>query len=127
VAVGRQYAWHLRRPLDLDAMRRAAAILVGRHDFTAFEGAGSPRSHAVRQVFRAFIDREEKAEFLAFDIAADGFLRFMVRNIVGTLVLVGSGKIGVADFEEIFLSRERKRAGATAPPHGLFLMCVSYE
>ena len=127
VAVGRQYAWHIRRPLDLDAMRRAAAILVGRHDFSAFEGAGSPRSHAVRQVFRAFIDREEKAEFLAFDIAADGFLRFMVRNIVGTLVLVGSGKIGVADFEEILLSKERKRAGATAPPHGLFLMCVSYE
>ena len=127
VAVGRQYAWHIRRPLDLDAMRRAAAILVGRHDFTAFEGAGSPRSHAVRQVFKAIIDREEKAEFLAFNIAADGFLRFMVRNIVGTLVLVGSGKIGMADFEEILLSRERKRAGATAPPHGLFLMCVSYE
>ncbi|MGB5421799.1 MAG: tRNA pseudouridine(38-40) synthase TruA [Desulfobacterales bacterium] len=127
VAVGRQYAWHIRRPLDLDAMRRAAAILVGRHDFTAFEGAGSPRSHAVRQVFKSIIDREEKAEFLAFNIAADGFLRFMVRNIVGTLVLVGSGKIGVADFEEILLSRERKRAGATAPPHGLFLMCVSYD
>ncbi|MGD8365964.1 MAG: tRNA pseudouridine(38-40) synthase TruA [Desulfobacterales bacterium] len=126
VAVGRQYAWHLRRPLDLDAMRRAAAILVGRHDFSAFEAAGSPRSHAVRQVFKTFIAREEKAEFLAFDIEADGFLRFMVRNIVGTLVMVGSGKIGGADFEEILLSKERKRAGATAPPHGLFLMCVSY-
>ena len=127
VAVGRQYAWHLRRPLDLDAMRRAAAILVGRHDFSAFEGTGSPRSHAVRQVFRAFIDREEKAEFLAFDIEADGFLRFMVRNIVGTLVLVGSGKIGAAEFEDILLSKERERAGATAPPQGLFLMCVNYE
>jgi tRNA pseudouridine38-40 synthase len=127
IAVGRQYAWHIRRPLDLDAMRRAAAILVGRHDFSAFEGAGSPRSHAVRQVFRAFIDREEKAEFLAFDIEADGFLRFMVRNIVGTLVLVGSGKIGVTEFEEILLSEKRERAGATAPPQGLFLMCVNYE
>lgn len=127
IAVGRQYAWHIRRPLDLDAMRRAAAILVGRHDFSAFEGAGSPRSHAVRQVFRAFIDREEKAEFLAFDIEADGFLRFMVRNIVGTLVLVGSGKISVAEFEAILLSEERERAGATAPPQGLFLMCVNYE
>ena len=126
VAVGRQYAWHLRRPLDLDAMRRAAAILLGPHDFSAFEGAGSPRSHAVRQVFRTFIDREEKAGFLAFDIEADGFLRFMVRNIVGTLVLVGGGKISGADFEEILLSKERKRAGATAPPHGLFLMCVRY-
>ncbi len=127
VAVGRQYAWHLRRPLDLDAMRRAAAILVGRHDFTAFEGAGSPRSHAVRQVFRAFFSREERAEFLAFDIEADGFLRFMVRNIVGTLVSVGSGKFGTANFGEILLSKERKRAGATAPPHGLFLMGVGYE
>jgi tRNA pseudouridine38-40 synthase len=127
IAVGRQYAWHIRRPLDLDAMRRATAILVGRHDFSAFEGAGSPQSHAVRQVFRAFIDKEEKAEFLAFDIEADGFLRFMVRNIVGTLVLVGSGKIGVTEFEEILLSEERERAGATAPPQGLFLMCVNYE
>jgi tRNA pseudouridine38-40 synthase len=126
VAVGRQYAWHLRRPLDLDAMRRAAAILLGRHDFSAFEGAGSPRSHAVRQVFRAVIDREEKAEYLAFDIEADGFLRFMVRNIVGTLVLVGGGNINDTDFEEILLSKERKLAGATAPPHGLFLMCVTY-
>jgi tRNA pseudouridine38-40 synthase len=126
VAIGRQYAWHLRRPLDLDAMRGATAILLGRHDFSAFEGAGSPRSHAVRQVFRAFIDREEKAEFLAFDIEADGFLRFMVRNIVGTLVLVGCGKLSGADFEEILLSKKRKRAGATAPPHGLFLMCVRY-
>ncbi|MGD8677291.1 MAG: tRNA pseudouridine(38-40) synthase TruA, partial [Desulfobacterales bacterium] len=95
--------------------------------FSAFEGTGSPRSHAVRQVFRAFIDREEKAEFLAFDIEADGFLRFMVRNIVGTLVLVGSGKISVAEFEDILLSKERERAGATAPPQGLFLMCVNYE
>jgi tRNA pseudouridine38-40 synthase len=126
VAVGRQYAWHLRPPLDLDAMRGAAAILLGRHDFSAFEGAGSPRSHAVRQVLRAYIDREEKAEFLAFDIEADGFLRFMVRNIVGTLVLVGRGKISGADFEEILRSKERKRAGATAPPHGLFLVCVRY-
>jgi tRNA pseudouridine38-40 synthase len=126
VAVGRQYAWHLRRPLDLDAMRGATAVLLGRHDFSAFEGAGSARSHAVRQVFRAFIDREDKAEFLAFDIEADGFLRFMVRNIVGTLVLVGGGKISGAKFEEILLSKERKRAGATAPPHGLFLMGVRY-
>ncbi|MFZ0243679.1 MAG: tRNA pseudouridine(38-40) synthase TruA [Desulfobacterales bacterium] len=127
VAVGRQYAWHIRRPLDLETLRRAAAILVGRHDFAAFEGAGSPRAHSVRQVFTALWRLEDDTGFLAFDIEADGFLRFMVRNIVGTLVLVGAGKIGIADFKDILQSRERQRAGATAPPQGLFLISVSYR
>lgn len=126
-AVGRQYAWHLRRPLDLGAMRRAAAVLIGRHDFAAFEGAGSPRSHTIRQVFTACFHAEEGGDVVAFDIEADGFLRFMVRNIVGTLVLVGGEKIGVSDFAEILQSRERRRAGPTAPPQGLFLMRVSYS
>ncbi len=126
-AVGRQYAWHLRRPLDLAAMRRAAASLIGRHDFAAFEGAGSPRSHTIRHVFTSDCHADEGGAIVAFDIEADGFLRFMVRNIVGTLVLVGLEKIGVNDFAEILQSRERRRAGPTAPPQGLFLMRVTYS
>jgi tRNA pseudouridine38-40 synthase len=106
-------------------MRRASGYLVGRHDFKAFEGRGSPRSHSKRQVFKADIHREED-DYLIFEIEADGFLRFMVRNIVGTLVEVGTGKIRPGDFKGILLSGDRSRAGATAPAQGLFLAEVKY-
>lgn len=125
-AIGRRYAWHISRPLDLKAMRAAAGELIGHHDFKAFEGAGSPRSHSFRKVFRTDFIRAQATDRLAFEIEADGFLRFMVRNIVGTLVRVGSGDIGVAEFREILLSKNRSRAGITAPPHGLFLVGVTY-
>jgi tRNA pseudouridine38-40 synthase len=127
VAIGRQYAWHIRRPLDLNAMRAAAEVLIGRHDFRAFEGTGSPRSHTVRHVLRAQLRKEFTAGYLAFEIEANGFLRYMVRNIVGTLVQVGSGKVGLESFTTILRARDRRQAGATAPPHGLFLLKVSYE
>jgi tRNA pseudouridine38-40 synthase len=124
-AVGRDYAWFIHRPLDLAAMRRAAAILVGRHDFKAFEGTGSPRAHSVREVLAA--DWVEGADrCLVFQIEADGFLRCMVRNIVGTLVAVGLGKLAPGDVQAILNARDRKRAGATAPARGLFLMEVKY-
>lgn len=127
VAIGRQYAWHIRRPLNLDAMRAAAEVLIGRHDFKAFEGTGSQRSHSVRQVLRAQLKEECTAGYLAFEIEANGFLRYMVRNIVGTLVQVGSGMVGLERFTAVLRMRDRRRAGATAPPHGLFLVNVSYE
>jgi tRNA pseudouridine38-40 synthase len=124
-AIQRQYAWHIRRLLDLEAMNRAAGHLVGRHDFTAFEGTGSPRSNAVRHVVSASFSRRNQ-DYLVFGIEADGFLRFMVRNIVGTLVEVGKGKISPQEFKEILASKNRSRAGATAPALGLFLMGVKY-
>ena len=124
-AVGRQYQWHIRAPLDAAAMGQAAAALPGTHDFRAFEGTGSPRSHTVRTVSRAEFAAEETGR-LSFRIEADGFLRYMVRNIVGTLVEVGMGKITPADFGEILRSRDRSRAGATAPARGLFLVRVRY-
>jgi len=127
VAIGRQYAWHIRHPLDLEAMRAAAEVLIGRHDFKAFEGAGSPRSHSVRHVLRAQLREEYQAGYLAFEIEANGFLRFMVRNIVGTLVRVGYGKVGLENFTTILGSRDRRQAGATAPAQGLYLVKVSYE
>ncbi len=125
IAIQRQYAWHIRRRLDTGAMRQASCHLVGGHDFKAFEGTGSPRSHSKRQVFKVDIIRQNE-DYLIFEIEADGFLRFMVRNIVGTLVEVGRGKISPGDFKDILLSQNRSRAGATAPAQGLFLIEVKY-
>jgi tRNA pseudouridine38-40 synthase len=124
-AIGRQYAWHIRKKLNLEALRAASTYLIGSHDFKAFEGAGSPRAHTTRSVFKASL-AEEPNGYLAFEIEADGFLRFMVRNIVGTLVKVGLGKISPADFKGILESKDRDQAGATAPAHGLFLKNVNY-
>jgi tRNA pseudouridine38-40 synthase len=125
IAIQRQYVWHIRRRLDTGAMRQASNHLVGRHNFKAFEGAGSPRSHSKRQVFKVDIIRKNE-DYLIFEIEADGFLRFMVRNIIGTLVEVGRGKISSGDFKDILLSKDRSRAGATAPAQGLFLIEVKY-
>jgi tRNA pseudouridine38-40 synthase len=124
-AILRHYAWHIRKELDLEAMRAAVFHIIGTHDFKAFEGAGSPRSHTTRRVLKADLIKEENG-YLAFEIEADGFLRFMVRNIVGTMVDVGRAKISCDDFRRILDSKDRARAGATAPPHGLYLKEVKY-
>ncbi|MBW2412554.1 MAG: tRNA pseudouridine(38-40) synthase TruA [Deltaproteobacteria bacterium] len=124
-AIARQYAWHIRKPLDLDAMRTALPHLIGSHDFKAFEGAGSPRAHTTRNVLNAGLT-EENNGYIVFEIEADGFLRYMVRNIVGTLVEVGLSKISPDDVKHILDSRDRTRAPATAPAHGLFLIRVNY-
>jgi tRNA pseudouridine38-40 synthase len=124
-AILRQYAWHIRKALDLDAMRAANIHLIGIHDFKAFEGAGSPRSHTTRCVDRADLCEKENG-YLEFEIEADGFLRFMVRNIVGTMVDVGLCKISADHFKRILDSKDRTQAGATAPPHGLYLKKVKY-
>ena len=125
-AIGRQYAWHIRRPLDKDRMCMAAEILIGRHDFSAFEGSGSPRSSSIRHIFNAGFRTASNPAHLTFEIEADGFLRFMVRNIVGTLVDVGRGKTDLDVFTSVLRSHDRREAGATAPPHGLFLVKVTY-
>jgi tRNA pseudouridine38-40 synthase len=124
-AIGRQYAWHIRNELNLEAMRVAISYLIGKHDFKAFEGAGSPRSHTIRWVMAANLYRENEDNVI-FEIEADGFLRFMVRNIVGTLIDVGKGKITPDKFKHILDSKDRTQAGATAPAHGLFLKEVKY-
>ena len=126
-AIDRQYAWFIRKRkrLDLDAMGRAISHIIGTHDFKAFEGSGSPRSHTTRCIIKADIV-EQGNGLMIFEIEANGFLRFMVRNIVGTVVDVGLGKITSGDFKKILLSKDRSRAGATAPPQGLFLMNVKY-
>ncbi len=124
-AVERRFAWNITAPLNRDAMRKATESILGTRDFQAFEGAGSPRDTTVRTIGRAeWIEGE--ADLLLFEVEADGFLRYMVRNIVGTLILVGRGKIPPGDVSHILQGKDRGRAGPTAPPHGLFLMEVLY-
>jgi tRNA pseudouridine38-40 synthase len=121
----RHYVWHIRQKLNVAAMQKAATYFVGEHDFKAFEGTGSPRTSTVRHVLRAGI-RQTRDNQILFDIEADGFLRYMVRNIVGTLVEAGNGKIPASDVKKILLSKDRNQAGPTAPAKGLFLMQVNY-
>jgi tRNA pseudouridine38-40 synthase len=124
-AINRAYVWSIRKPLNIVAMRSVASYIIGSHDFKAFEGAGSPRAQTTRHVMAADLV-ESDSRLLTFRIEADGFLRFMVRNIVGTLVDVGLGKTLPDEFKQILKSRDRTKAGATAPPSGLCLMEVKY-
>ncbi|MBU2490102.1 MAG: tRNA pseudouridine(38-40) synthase TruA [Proteobacteria bacterium] len=123
-AVGRQYSWHIHRSLDVFAMERAAGHFLGTHDFAAFEGVGSPRTTTVRTVSLSRLEAEDNR--LTFQVRADGFLRYMVRNLVGTLKEVGAGKIDPEAIPGILASKNRALAGPTAPPQGLFLMEVEY-
>ncbi len=124
-AIGRDYIWHVPRHLDVAVMNRCCEYLMGKHDFKAFENTGSPRSSTVREVFSASWSSEPE-DRLVFKISASGFLKNMVRNIVGTLKDAGEGKISPDAFENILASCERPLAGATAPARGLFLHEVSY-
>jgi len=121
----RNYSWHIYGRLDLDAMTEAAQVLEGRHDFTSFCAADGDARHKIRTVMAAGLTVSEHS-VITFAIEADGFLRYMVRNIVGTLVDVGRGKIDPAEFAGILQARDRTRAGMTAPPQGLFLKEVHY-
>jgi tRNA pseudouridine38-40 synthase len=121
----RAYVWHLAEPLALAAMQHAAAQLVGRHDFAAFRSAGSEVSSTVRTVTRSVW--RESSGLMTYEIAGDGFLRHMVRAIVGTLVEIGRGWREPAEIGSLLQGGTRAAAGATAPPHGLFLAAVDYD
>ncbi len=121
-----RYAWHLTGAVDLDAMRQGLAHIVGRHDFSSFRGQGCVAKTTVREIFHAGIETEEVPGLYSLRVAGGGFLRHMVRNIVGTLVHVGKGKIPPGRVRKLLEERDRTLAGPTAPPHGLFLWEVSY-
>ena len=123
-ALYRNYSWHVRAPLDTNAMGEAAILLKGKHDFSSFCAAGCDSKDHVRTVIDTSVDM--KGDVVSFTIEANGFLRYMVRNIVGLLVDVGRGIITPAGFEEIMGAMDRTRAGITAPPQGLFLREVRY-
>lgn len=122
-----RYAWHIESPVDLDAVREALAPLVGEHDFTSFRGQGCTAKTPVRTIFRAGVTRHDEVPGLhSVDVAGSGFLRHMVRNIVGTAVDAGKGKHLPGRVAEILAARDRGAAGITAPARGLFLWNVSY-
>jgi tRNA pseudouridine38-40 synthase len=125
----RHYAWHYPQLLDAAAMHAAGQALVGRHDFSSFETAGSERPDSIRTIHKLSVARGsgELAERVTIDVAGDGFLYNMVRTIVGTLVEVGVGARDVNWPATVLAACDRREAGQTAPPHGLFLVSVSYE
>jgi len=121
----RGYVWHIPQKINLTQMRKATQGLIGEHDFSAFRTAGSSTRTTIRRVTRAEWKRGRDG-LIRFEIEANGFLKQMVRSIVGTLVDVGKGKINVEEFRKILRSRDRKNAGPTAPAQGLFLKEVKY-
>lgn len=121
----RRYCAQVAQPLDIHAMREAAALLVGTHDFTSFCGNRHLKKSPVRTLHRLDIDRE--GEEIRFSLTADGFLQHMVRILVGTLLEIGMGKRAADSIPALFAARERALAGETAPAKGLCLMEVRYE
>jgi len=120
------YSWWIAGPLDLEAMAGAAAVLPGEHDFTAFRSSGSDNLNPVRRVLAAEW-RYDAGGWLTFTITATGFLRGMVRSLVGTMAEVGRGKAPPTRLAELLESRARHLAGPTAPPQGLYLVEVFYD
>jgi len=121
----REYAWHISQRLDWEEMRKATQKLVGEHDFSSFRSTGTPTKTAVRKIFRAEW-KKGRDGLMRFEVEASGFLKQMIRAIVGTLVEVGRGKINPEEFQKILEAKDRNKAGPTAPAHGLFLKEVKY-
>jgi len=147
----RAFSWHLPAPLDTDAMQEAAMALQGRHDFAAFQASDSTTRTSVREVFLSAVlvngrhcgaDVDLRADgegvppavsrcwprgaLIEYEVTGDGFLRHMVRNIVGSLVEIGRGRRPVEWITTVLAGRDRTLAGPTAPPHGLVLVSVEY-
>lgn len=123
-ALERGYVWHVYKPLNEEAMKQAAALLVGTHDFSSFEGTLTDNEDPICNLQRLSLTRQ--GEQLIIHAYADRFLKHMVRNIVGTLVEVGQGKRTAQSLTEILAAKNRTKAGRTAPPQGLFLVQVDY-
>ncbi|MBW1887667.1 MAG: tRNA pseudouridine(38-40) synthase TruA [Deltaproteobacteria bacterium] len=121
----RNYTWHIRSKLELMEMERCLSLLEGKHDFTSFRSSGSGNMNPIREMMRAEIHGPEEG-IICLIFEAEGFLRHMVRNIVGTVFEVGRGRIGFDQFVEIFQSKDRCMAGIKAPSQGLFLKEVRY-
>lgn len=132
----RRYAWHVPQPMALDTIAASAHAVVGEHDFAAFQATGSDVKTTVRRILSSSIEELSTARvvpttaagrLLCYEVTGTGFLRHMVRNIVGTLADIGRGRRAAEEITAILASRDRARAGATAPPHGLMLWRVDYE
>jgi len=124
-AIGSAYYGWCREPLDEDRMHAAAQVLAGKHDFSAFRSAGCSAQHATREMTSITVQRQD--DLVTIDITANAFLYHMVRNIVGSLIPVGTGDKSVQWFQEVFEGRDRKLAGVTAESRGLCFMHVRYD
>lgn len=124
-ALERGRVWHLPRPLDLAAMREAAAVLVGRHDFESFRSAHCQAASALKTLDRLTISRDG-AE-VRIEASARSFLHNQVRIMVGTLVQVGEGRWTADDVARALQARDRAAAGPTAPPEGLYFLSADYN
>ena len=121
----RRFVWQYGKPLDVEAMKKAAAFLIGTYDFISFCGNKKMKKSAVRCISK--IEMKEIKGELQIDFTGDGFLQGMVRILVGTLVEVGEGKRKAESIPVVLESRNREKAGFTAPPQGLILVSVRYE
>ena len=120
-----RYSWHLPKCKDLCEIRKVAAVLEGRHDFSAFTTTRIKIDNSVRSIFR--IDIQEFDDFITITCVGSGFLYKMVRNITGLLVLAGSGEADAKSAEELLKGKDRAAGPKGAPPNGLFLMEVFYD
>jgi tRNA pseudouridine38-40 synthase len=127
-AILRKRAWWLRQPLDCAAMAAAATFWLGEHDFSSFRGSGCQAKSPMRRLMAVAIAQRTytHATVLTLEFTANAFLLHMVRNLVGTLVAIGSGELAPADAAAILAQRDRRAAGVTAPPEGLALVEVLY-
>jgi len=124
-ALGRNYFWHIRFPLDIGRMKKASKFLIGTHDFSCFCATGTDVKDRVRTIIDIEIKTGDEG-LIEIKVEAKGFLKYMVRNIIGTLVEVGRGKRKPEEMKPIIESRDRTIAGVTAPACGLFLKEVKY-
>jgi len=120
-----RYTWHIRQPLNLDLLNQASTFLVGQHDFNSFKAADGNTASSVRTILQVRWCR--RGHYLLCFVKGDGFLKNMVRIIVGTLVEFGRGKYPPAAMSAIINARQRHAAGITAPAHGLVLRSVDYD
>jgi tRNA pseudouridine38-40 synthase len=124
------YVWHYPYPLVEDAMQQAAGLVVGEHDFTSFAAVDPERGREEEEVSKVrsvlFSSWERQGDELVYTVRGSGFLHHMVRNLVGTFVLVGKGTLKPSDLKQILEARDRSAAGATAPASGLYLVSVEY-
>lgn len=127
----RRYAHHVREELDIEAMRQAAAELVGKHDFASFAAAGHGRASTIRTIFNCNIIEQQSTKtqhrLIRIDVSGDGFLWNMVRIIAGTLVDAGKGRIDTNRVRQALQTPDRRLAGPTLPPQGLRLEWIRYD
>lgn len=125
VIIDAKLCWWIRERLDVDAMLEASKFLIGQHDFTSFRASSCQAKSSIRSV--DYINITRTGYYIFIEICARSFLHHMVRNIVGSLVNVGSNKWKSQNIKEILGARSRIEAGVTAPAHGLYFLKVDYD